>query len=66
MSVIGYRGGAQSEAAADVKVSSGLYEFLLRHTRGRVRGINRYRMPAFYLLCLRCWYASKRAGIEKL
>ena len=36
MSAIGYRGVAQSEAAADVKSSNGLYEFLLRHTRGRV------------------------------
>jgi hypothetical protein len=36
MSAIGCRGVAQSEAAADVKVSSSLYEFLLRYTRGRV------------------------------
>ena len=36
MSVNGYRGVASSEAAADVKVSSSFYEFLFRHTRGRV------------------------------
>ena len=32
----GFRGGAPSEAAAIVIVSSGLYEFLHRETRGRV------------------------------
>lgn len=36
MSAIGFRGGAPSEAAAIGIVSAGLYEFLLRNTRGRV------------------------------
>ena len=36
MSAIGFRGGAPSEAAEIVIVSSGPYEFLLRNTRGRV------------------------------